>query len=205
MKASLRARCQSPSWISELPWVILDLRTMPKDDLGTSPADLVFGSPLAIPGEFVGYGQGEPVPELLHRLHDNVPDLRPVPPVHHASSTTSSPTSLFLAKFVFIHHDGHKSPLQPCYDSPFCVLAPGDKFFKVQIGHCEETISIDRLKIAHVDKSAEVQVAQPPRCGHPLYPFPQSTVLPCQEQPSATIPRSTSSGRIIRTPARFLD
>ena len=113
MKASLRACCQSPSWISELSWVMLGLRTMPKDDLGTSPADLVFGSPLTVPGEFVGHGQGEPVPELLRRLCDNVADLRPVPPVHHASSTTSSPTSLFSAKFVFIRHDGHKLPLQP--------------------------------------------------------------------------------------------
>ena len=92
---------------------MLGLKTMPKDDLGTSPADLVFGSPLTVPGEFVGHGQGEPVPELLCRLRDNVADLRPVPPVHHASPTTSSPTSLFSAKFVFIRHNGHKSPLQP--------------------------------------------------------------------------------------------
>ena len=203
MKASLRACCQSPSWISELPWVMLGLRTMPKDDLGTSPADLVFGSPLTVPGEFVGHGQGEPVPELLCRLCDNVADLRPVPPVHHVSPTTSLPTSLFLAKFVFIRHDGHKSPLQPCYDGPFRVLAPGDKFFKVQVCHCEVTISIDRLKTTHVDKSAEVQVAQPPRRGHPPHPSPQPTILPPQEQPSAAIPGSTRSGRIIRTPARF--
>ena len=75
MKISLRACCQSTSWISELPWVMLGLRIMLKDDLGTSPADLVFRSPLTVPGEFVGHGQGEPVPELLRRLHDNVADL----------------------------------------------------------------------------------------------------------------------------------
>ena len=124
MKVSLRARCQSPSWISELPWVMLGLRTMPNSDLGTSPAELVFGSPLTASGMFVGHDQGEPVQELLHHLCDNVADLRPVPPVHHASPTTSSPTSLFSAKFIFIHHDSHKSPLQPCYDGPFRVLAP---------------------------------------------------------------------------------
>ena len=165
----------------------------------------MFGSPLTVPGEFVGHGQGEPVPELLRRLCDNVADLRPVPPVHHASPTTSSPTSLFSAKFVFIRHDGHKSPLQPRYDGPFHVLAPGDKFFRVQIGNREETISIDRLKVAHADKSAEVQVAQPPRRGRPQHPSPQPAVLPPQEQPRAAIPGSTRSGRIIRTPARLLD
>ena len=170
MKASLRARCQSPFWTSKLHWVILGLRTMPKDDLGISPADLVFGSLLMVPREIMGHGQGEPVPELLHRLRDNVADIRPVPLVHHASLATSSPISMFSAKFVFIRHDGHKSPLQPRYDGPFHVLAPGDKFFKVQVGHCEEIISTDRLKIAHVDGSAEVQVAQPPRHGRPPHP-----------------------------------
>ena len=52
MKASLKARCQSPSWTSDLHWVMLGLRTMPKEDLGTSPAELVFGSPLTVSGEF---------------------------------------------------------------------------------------------------------------------------------------------------------
>ena len=47
------------------------------------------------------------------------------------------------------------------------MLTPGKKFFKVQIGHHEETISIDQLKIAHVDKLFKVWVAQPPCCDCP--------------------------------------
>ena len=50
MKASFRVCSHSPSWISELPWVMLGLRTMPKDDLGTSQADQLFGSPFTVPG-----------------------------------------------------------------------------------------------------------------------------------------------------------
>ena len=184
MKTSLRACCLSPSWISKLPWVMLGLRTMPKDELGTSPAELVFGSPLTVPGEFLSHGQGEPVPELLHRLCDNVADLQPIPPVHHASPTTSSPTSLLLAKFIFIHHDGHKSPLQPRYDGPFHILDPGDKFFKVQFSHHVETISIDRLKITHVDESAKVKAVQPPRRGRPPHPSPQPAVLHALDESS---------------------
>ena len=89
--------------------------------------------------------------------------------------------------------------------SPFHALAPGDKFFKVQVDHREETISIDRLKITHVDESAEVQVAQPPRCGHPPHPPTQPAILPPQEQPSALIQGIICPVRIIRTPRRFLD
>ena len=76
MKASLKACCQSPSWTSKLHWVMLGLRTMPKDDdLGTSLAKLVFGCPLMVPREFMGRGKSETVPELLHRLCDNAADL----------------------------------------------------------------------------------------------------------------------------------
>ena len=78
------------------------LTTMPKDYLGTSPAYQVFGSPLIVPGKFVGHGQFEPVPNVLRCLCDNAADLWPVPPIHHTSPTTSLPTSLFLAKFVFL-------------------------------------------------------------------------------------------------------
>ena len=103
---------------------------MLKDDLDTFPAEFVFGSQLTVPGEFVGHGQGEPVLELLQHLHDNVSHLQPVPPVHHGSPSTSSPTSLSLTKFAFIHHNGHKSPLRPHYDGSFHALASGDKFLK---------------------------------------------------------------------------
>ena len=41
MKASLKACCQSPSRTPDLHWVMLGLRTMPKEDLGTSPAELL--------------------------------------------------------------------------------------------------------------------------------------------------------------------
>ena len=107
------------------PWVMLGLRTMPKDDLGTSPAELVFGSPLMVSGEFVGHGQDEPLPEQLHHLHDNVADFLSVPPVHHASPTASSPTSLFSAKFIVICCNSHKSPLQPRYDGLFSYCPQG--------------------------------------------------------------------------------
>ena len=36
LKAALRARLTTPSWMDELPWVMLGLRTAPKEDLGAS-------------------------------------------------------------------------------------------------------------------------------------------------------------------------
>ncbi|KAK3797528.1 hypothetical protein RRG08_054561 [Elysia crispata] len=50
LKAALKARLQGPRWTDELPWVLLGLRTVPKEDLDTSSAELVYGEPLTVPG-----------------------------------------------------------------------------------------------------------------------------------------------------------
>ena len=53
MKASLKARLNGPNWTDELPWVLLGLRTVVKEDLHTSSAELIYGEPLTVPGSFV--------------------------------------------------------------------------------------------------------------------------------------------------------
>ena len=40
----------SKSWSRSLPWVLLGLRNAPKTDSATSTAEVVFGTPLRIPG-----------------------------------------------------------------------------------------------------------------------------------------------------------
>lgn len=41
------------SWMDNLPLVMLSLRSQVKEDLQCSPADLVFGQPLVLPGQFL--------------------------------------------------------------------------------------------------------------------------------------------------------
>ena len=65
MKAALRAHLTGPNWVDELPWVLLGLRTTPKEDLDASPEELVYGSPLAVRGDFFPDSPHEPVNEHL--------------------------------------------------------------------------------------------------------------------------------------------
>lgn len=39
LKSALRARLSGPNWLDELPWVLLGIRTAPKEDLGCSSAE----------------------------------------------------------------------------------------------------------------------------------------------------------------------
>ena len=52
LKAALKARLTGNNWVEELPLVLLGLKTAPKEDLGCSSAEIVYGEPLTAPGEF---------------------------------------------------------------------------------------------------------------------------------------------------------
>jgi transposase InsO family protein len=53
LKEGLKTRLASHEWPAHLPWVLLGMRTSPKDDSAISSAELVYGAPLVLPGEFV--------------------------------------------------------------------------------------------------------------------------------------------------------
>ncbi|KAK3729788.1 hypothetical protein RRG08_022101 [Elysia crispata] len=46
LKTALKAPLTGRNWVEELPSVLLGLRTTPKEDLGYSSAELVYGEPL---------------------------------------------------------------------------------------------------------------------------------------------------------------
>uniref|UniRef100_A0A5S6QIV2 RNA-directed DNA polymerase n=1 Tax=Trichuris muris TaxID=70415 RepID=A0A5S6QIV2_TRIMR len=76
LKSALRTRLTGPDWVDQLPWVLLGIRTAPKQDLATSSAELVYGAPLTVPGDFIPYrGEGEEPANLLHRLREKVGTL----------------------------------------------------------------------------------------------------------------------------------
>ncbi len=53
LKTALRLHLKSPNWIKELPRVLLGIRTAPKEDLGCPSAEIVYGAPLTLPGDFI--------------------------------------------------------------------------------------------------------------------------------------------------------
>ena len=168
MKSALKVRLSGPNWMDELPWVLLGIRTAPKADLRTSSAELVYGSPLTVPGDFIAPSSQPSTPEtFLPRLQDKIARLAPVPTSKHGLQRTSVPKDLKNTAYVFIRCGGAKAPLQRPYEGPFRVLEWGDKTFKVQRGNKAETVSVDRLKPAHLDLDQPVLVAQPRRRGRP--------------------------------------
>lgn len=195
MKASLKARLTGPDWTDELPWVMLGIRTAPKEDLGSSSAELVYGTPLTVPGEFIPAAKGnqETPTTMLTRLREKVGTLSPVPTSRHGQPTTYIPPNLQDCQYVFLRRDSIRSSLQKPYEGPFKVLQSNPTTFIIDMGGRPETVSVDRLKPAHLDVDQPVQVAQPRRRGRPpLQPKPHSS-------PPPGTPYTTRSGRLRRS------
>ena len=168
LKSAIRARLTTPNWLDELPWVLLGIRTAPKEDLHCSSAELVYGTPLTVPGDFVATPRGQhDSATVLPHLRELVSKFVPTPTSGHGGSKVSVPHALQSSKYVFIRRDAHRTPLQRPYEGPFHVLERGPKFFKIDIGGKADSVSIDRLKPAHLDPDLPVQVALPPRRGRP--------------------------------------
>jgi hypothetical protein len=170
LKTALRAKLTGPNWIDVLPWVLLGVRTAPKEDLASSSAELVYGMPLTVPGDFLATTTDTDSPDatvFLPQLRQKVGTLAPTPTSQHRVPTSTVPATLQHSKYVFIRRDAHRTPLQRPYEGPFKVITPGAKTFQLDVGGRTEVISIDRLKPAHLDLDQPVTVALPRPRGRP--------------------------------------
>ena len=207
MKAALRARLNGPDWVDELPWVLLGIRTAPKEDIKSSSAELVYGAPLTVPGDFLATPSGTDEPtKILPQLREKVGKLAPVPTTHHGSSRVAYvPSTLHNSQFVFVRRDSHRTPLQRPYEGPFKVIEHDDKVFTLDVGGRNEVVSVDRLKPAHLDVDKPVPLAAPPRRGRPRTRSPGASVPPSTVASHADIhqPTRTASGRQVRRRVRL--
>ena len=150
LKASLRARLHDGNWIDELPWVLLGLRTATKEDLQTSPAEMVFGDSPLLPGEFASSGKTPFFPSFTQTSTTS--------PQHHRVDTPTPLATLARSKYVFVRVGPQHPSLQR--QGPFKVIQTGNKTFKVLMNKGPQTISVDRLKPAKVSPQTQTRAGR---------------------------------------------
>ncbi|GBM85968.1 hypothetical protein AVEN_88342-1 [Araneus ventricosus] len=130
------------------------MRACLKDDIGASPAEMVYGQCLRLLGEcFRNTTSSRQIlseDTFLQRLRLYTRRLRPVPTSRHSSSTFFVHPDLHTSSHVFVSCDTVRKPLEQPYQGPFKVISRNDKFFKININKRQSTVSIDRLKPAYV-------------------------------------------------------
>ncbi|CAK1598942.1 unnamed protein product [Parnassius mnemosyne] len=77
-------------WTESLPLVLLGIRSAFKEDLQSSSAELMYGEPLTLPGEFFDptINVTSDVIDFTARLHNFVKHLQPVPASRHTKEKT---------------------------------------------------------------------------------------------------------------------
>lgn len=154
LKTSLSTRLDVHNWVDNLPLILLSLRNTLKTDLGCSSAELVFGMPLSLPGQYFNVQQ-KPSPtspsSFVQELRQRMARLAYTPP-RQQPTNTYVPNNLEKCDFVFVRNDAVKRPLTPSYQGPFKVLKRSSKHLTIMRNKGKDTVSIDRIKPARLEE-----------------------------------------------------
>ena len=122
-------------WCDALPWVLLGRHASYQPDLGASPAEMVFGTCLKLPGDLVR--DGDPTEADVTNLVDVLrmkADRPPVQTAHHRQVPEYWPASAAKATHVFLKK-GKLTPLGATFEGPFEIVRKiGDSCMEVKVG-----------------------------------------------------------------------
>ena len=164
-------------WWWKLPSILLSTRTTLKPDLGASPAEMLFGEPLSVPGSILSNPPSsednlqQQQMNTLANLRLEVARLQPIPTSAHRRQNIRMPEELQDCTHVFIRKGGVQPTFSSPYSGPYRVLSRQEHFFKISIpGRGAESVALACLKPAVVASDREFRqnpspVTPPPRRG----------------------------------------
>ncbi|GBN31859.1 hypothetical protein AVEN_196530-1 [Araneus ventricosus] len=93
-------------WVSSLPAVLLGLRTVFKEDLQCSPAEMVYGENLCLPSQFFIQQQPQAADNgFIKKLKTHIQQLRATPTSNHSAKPTFVYRDLSVYSHVFLRVD----------------------------------------------------------------------------------------------------
>ena len=153
------------NWLSALPWVLLARRTAFQPELNTSPAEIVYGETITIPGDLPGSDlqSDSDLPSLLERLRTKAA-RPPVQTSHHSTPSVYMPENMHTATHNYLLK-GKPTPLGERWDGPFEIIERlGDHCLKVQVASYAsgaprfETVNWNNCKVPYfVDEPITVE------------------------------------------------
>ncbi|XP_073839927.1 uncharacterized protein [Musca autumnalis] len=116
-------------------------------DVVTSPAEMLYGTQLRVPGEFFSQSElRESQTDFLKKLEQAMSELRTSKPAWHSNANPYIDADLQKCKFVFVRTDRVRLSFEAPFEGPYEVDQRCKKYFVVKKGRNKENISIDRLK-----------------------------------------------------------
>lgn len=194
LKAAIMCHTTS-QWTEALPLVLLGMRSAWKEDIQASAAELVYGEPLRLPGQFLTPTDDcttADVTQYASRLRSHIVRLTPKPTAWHTSSPFYFPRDLNSSSYVFLRQDHVRRSLEPPYAGPYKVMERKPKFFTLDVKGKRVNVSVDRLKPAYMAKETQLAKPETTITSSTSRATTTSTALPEEKR--------TRSGRRVRFP-----
>ncbi|GFT77204.1 transposon Ty3-I Gag-Pol polyprotein, partial [Nephila pilipes] len=155
LKAAIMAHGNA-QWTTVLPTILMGFRATWKEDLQATTAEMIYGAPIRLPGEFLcpSKPSADPV-TFVGRLRETMQPLSPPTTQHHGHRTIFVSKDLATCSHVFLRTDSLKKGLQPPYEGPYKVVSRTEKVFRILRHGKEVSVNIDRLKPAYIPKELE--------------------------------------------------
>ncbi|XP_075732703.1 uncharacterized protein LOC142775234 [Rhipicephalus microplus] len=142
------------TWLEALPAVALGLQANFKPDIQATPAELVYGEPLRLPGELLSAPTSDVISsdpaDFVARLRRTMGVLRPSPAARHTKPAQFVFKDLATCSRAFLRHDTVRAPFHPPYSGPYKVICHDDKTFTLQISGKDVRVSIDHIKPSYI-------------------------------------------------------
>lgn len=200
LKVALRTY-ETDNWAEILPMVLLGIRTAVKEDLQTSCSELVYGTTLKLPSDFLVKSNISPCNnEFIVNLRHKMQQLSPVAAAAHCSDKYYVSPHLKSCSHVFIRIDRMKPSLCQPYSGPHRVLSRTDKTFTLDINGKKSCVSIDRTKPAYLLRDFALSLQE----SEPTSTVPSQTVTGTHTRGTEPVGvRTTRSGRRVHFPKKL--
>uniref|UniRef100_A0ABD2WBM0 Integrase catalytic domain-containing protein n=1 Tax=Trichogramma kaykai TaxID=54128 RepID=A0ABD2WBM0_9HYME len=189
LKAALK--CSTQPWTDALPMVMLGLRNTYKDELQASPAEMIYGTTLRIPGDFCV--PRTPITEksvFVRKLRQLFRDIKPVPASRHSSKKPFVYKDLPSCTHVFKRIDRIRKPLEPPYSGPHRIINRiNERTYNIEIDGEAKVVSTDQLKPAYLEHQDAAAPAE-----QPLQDAAVPAAVPA-EQPAEDLVSTSASRR----------
>jgi transposase InsO family protein len=205
LKAALRCHYNT-SWTDDLPVVMMGLRAAYKEDIDATPAEMVFGQNIRLPGEFLS-----PAPSTVQSRSTFASTLKaafhrlaPVNTCSHAKTSIFVHKELASATHVFVRRF-NKTGMQNPYEGPFRIADRQDKTLTIIINGLPRVVSVNNVKPAFVDVDDTTPTYTPVRPVPVPIPHekPAAQPKPALTMKSQQSPATTRTGRKVRFPDKL--
>ncbi|XP_076278431.1 uncharacterized protein LOC143208168 [Lasioglossum baleicum] len=181
LKAAIMCHARE-EWTRVLPIVLMGLRSHVRSDTAASPAEMLLGTTLRLPGEF--FLPDNIMPDrnvFLEEFKKFMRKGRPVPVIHNCRARAFMFKELRDCTHVFLRNSAKKSLERP-YTGPHKIVRRiTDHLYEIDVNGDQRTVTTDLVKPAFFvpDHLGDVPPSAP-AAGF----FTRLTAYPCQDSPS---------------------